>query len=310
MRKVRTHKVIFVLSILLSLMLFVEGARILTNWDSLISNNEPSQDKSHIRLGQIDEGVIPAQKLEPVNVLVLGLDGEEVRSDVIILLNFSPVENKLNILSIARDTKVRVKNRTSKINALIHIGGEKLVAEKIRELTGLNVHYYITLNFEGFRKVVDTLDGVQMDVPIDMNYDDPDQNLHIHLKKGLQTLNGAKAEHLVRYRKGNRRGEGYEDGDIGRIKMQQEFIKALIDQKLKLKYISKTDDIYFILRKYMKSNIELNDINRYLKHLQSLKFEEIKSYTLPGETAYISELWYFICDPEETRKLINDHFFK
>lgn len=184
-----------------------------------------------------------------INVLVLGLDDDEKRSDVIALINYNPDENKMNILSIARDTRVKVNGKYMKINALIGKGGEKMVIDMVEDITGLPVDYYVTLNFKGFREIVDTLGGVEINVPFDMDYDDPYQNLHIHLKKGKQVLDGKKAEQFVRYRKGNHNGEGYEDGDLGRIKMQQLFMREFVNQKLKLKYLLKADEIFYTLKK-------------------------------------------------------------
>lgn len=186
----------------------------------------------------------PKNTISYINVLVLGLDDDETRSDVIALINYNPIESKMKILSIARDTRVRVNGKYTKINSLIGKGGEKLVVDMVEEITGLPIDYYITLNFKGFREIVDILGGVEIDVPFDMDYDDPYQNLHIHLKKGKQVLDGKKAEEFVRYRKGNHSGEGYEDGDLGRIKMQQLFIEEFVKQKLKLKYLLKADEIF------------------------------------------------------------------
>lgn len=309
MYKAAARKIAFLTCILLSVVLFAEGFVIIADLKNISKSSEPNTGYSYTRLGE-NKDILPPQNKEPVNVLILGLDEEEMRSDVIILANFSPEENRLNLLSIARDTRVRVKNRTSKINALIKLGGERLVAEKIKEITSLDVHYYIILNFEGFRRIIDTLDGVEIEVPFEMDYEDPDQDLYIHLKKGLQVLNGEKAEQFVRYRKGNKRGEGYEDGDIGRIKMQQEFMKALIEQKLKFKYISKADEIYLILKKYLKTNIEIRDINRYIRNIQNVKIDEVRSFTLPGESAYAGGVWYFIHDLKKTRALISKNFYK
>lgn len=310
MHMMKAGKMILATCMLLSAILFAEGIRIIFDVNNNITSSEPNHENSYMKLGEVSNEPIAVQTLKPVNLLVMGLDEEQVRSDVLIVLNFDPNGGRLNVLSIARDTRVRVKNRTSKINALIKIGGEKLVMEKVEELTGLDIQYYITLNFEGFRRIVDALDGVEIAVPFNMNYEDPDQDLHIHLKKGVQVLDGKKAEQFVRYRKGNKRGIGYEDGDVGRIKMQHEFIKALIKQKLKLKYISKIDDIYLILKKCLKTNIDIKDINRYLKTIQKLKIEEIQTYTLPGEPAYIGDLWYYIQNKKETRKLIEENFYK
>ncbi|MCX8128682.1 MAG: LCP family protein [Clostridia bacterium] len=247
---------------------------------------------------------------KPVNIVMIGLDDEEVRSDVILLLNYSPKSGILNILSITRDTRVRFKGKDVKFNSLIGIKGEDLVIEKLEELTGLPIQYYVTLNFKGFRNIIDTLDGVEIDVPFNMDYDDAEQNLHIHLKKGKQLLDGKKAEQYVRYRKGNRTREGYAFGDLGRIKAQQQFIRAIVEQKLKIKYLSKADEIFFILKSHMTTNIEIGDINFYLDDIMEKKVQRIEAYSLPGHSSYIKNIWYFIHDERETRKLINEKFLK
>ncbi len=246
----------------------------------------------------------------PVNLLLLGLDEEGVRTDVILLVNFDPEHSRINMLSIARDTKVFARGKYSKINALYSAGKEALLADEIRELTGLSTDYFVTMNFKGFRNLVDTLDGVRFEVPFDMDYDDPDQNLHIHLNKGMQLLTGKKAEQLVRYRKGNRHNQGYSDGDIGRIKMQQDFVKALIRQKLSLKYLTRADDVFAIFNKYFRTNIDIRDFTYYLPGIRNIKSGNIKSYTLPGDSAMEENIWYFLADREKTRDLIQNNFYK
>lgn len=246
--------------------------------------------------------------MAPVNLMVLGLDNDKTRCDVIMLLNFDPDTSSLNMLSIARDTRVRSGRSYRKINSLYSKGREKLVADEICNITGLPVHYYITADFRGFRKIVDALGGVEFYVPFRMKYDDPTQNLHIHLKKGLQVLDGRKAEQLVRYRKGNLKGQGYIEGDIGRIKMQQDFIRALIEQKLTVQYISKADDIFTIIRENVKTNIELTDIARYFSSVARLKNENIKTFVLPGESHLIGDVWWYIHDREQTAAMISENF--
>ncbi len=277
--------------------------------ESLSNPENPINPVNPIKTENSDEDA-NTQTDAPVNLLIIGLDGEEVRSDVIVLLNFNPKNGGLNILSVARDTRVRARGRIEKINALIGMGGEKLLAKGIEQLTGLTVNYYITLNFEGFRKMINTLDGVEFEIPFDMDYDDPEQNLHIHLHKGFQTLDGNKAEQLVRYRKGNRPEQGYIDGDIGRIKVQQKFMKALIEQKVRFKYLSKADDIFHILKKHMKTNIEIGDLNRYVRCIRNISYDSVKSYTVPGDSAVIDDLWFFICDKVKTRELIEKYFYR
>lgn len=249
----------------------------------------------------IDESV-------PVNVLLLGLDRDKTRCDVIMLLSFDPAVPELNILSVARDTRIFTGRTYRKINSFYSRGGEKRVAKEVSRITGLPVHYYVTVDFKGFRKIIDTLDGVEFDVPFRMNYDDPTQNLHIHLKKGLQLLDGRKAEQLVRYRKGNYKKQGYTEGDIGRIKMQQDFMRALIDQKLNFRYLSKADDIFAILQDYVKTNITIADIARYAGSAAKLRSDSIKTFILPGESYMIDNVWWYIYDKKETASMIKENF--
>ena len=184
-----------------------------------------------------------------------------------------------------------------------------MVIDMVEDITGLPVDYYVTLNFKGFREIVDTLGGVEINVPFDMDYDDPYQNLHIHLKKGKQVLDGKKAEQFVRYRKGNHNGEGYEDGDLGRIKMQQLFMREFVNQKLKLKYLLKADEIFYTLKKNMRTNIEIGDIRYFIKDIKNIKTPEINGYTLPGYSRYIGGQWFYIYDKKKTKELIEQNFY-
>ncbi len=245
---------------------------------------------------------------EPVNLMVLGLDRDKTRCDVILLFQYDPTASKIKLLSVARDTRVVVNGSYCKINAVYSKGGERLVARKISQMTGLPVHYYITLDFEGFRKIIDTFGGVEFYVPFRMNYDDPTQDLHIHLKKGLQVLNGSKAEQLVRYRKGNVKGQGYLEGDIGRIKMQQDFLNAFIGQKLKFRYISKAGELFDILGRYMKTNITLDDITYYITDITKIRGSEVEASVIPGDSRIIDGVWYYIHDRSKTRALIRERF--
>ncbi len=244
----------------------------------------------------------------PVNVLLLGLDRDKTRCDVIMLLSFEPSVPSLKMLSIARDTRIFTGRTYKKINSFYSMGGAKRVAKEVSRITGLSVHYYVTTDFKGFRKIIDTLDGVEFNVPFRMNYDDPTQNLHIHLKKGVQILDGKKAEQLVRYRKGNYKKQGYIEGDIGRIRMQQDFMKALIDQKLNFKYIDKADDIFVILQDYVKTNITLSDVARYAGSAAKLRSDSIQTFVLPGESHIIDDVWWYIYDREKTASMIEENF--
>lgn len=304
----KPRKIILLSCIMFLIVLFANGIYVLSYYGRENRYEKiDTEDRSQIGKPHLESSMSESQ---PVNLLLLGLDEEGVRTDVILLINYDPEHSRLNLLSIARDTKVFARGRYSKINAVYSAGKEGLLAEEIRQLTNLTVNYYMTMNFKGFRKLVDTLDGVVFEVPFDMDYDDPDQSLHIHLNKGLQRLNGKKAEQLVRYRKGNRHEEGYIDGDIGRIKMQQDFIKELIKQKLSLKYFTKADDIFAILYQYIRTNIDLRDFTYYLPSIRNIRSENIISYTMPGESTMEGDAWYFIANKEKARDMIESNFYK
>lgn len=245
---------------------------------------------------------------KPVNFLVLGLDQEKIRSDVILLIHYNPVEGVVNMLSIARDTKVRYKSKTVKINAVVGMGGDRAAISKVEEITGLPVHYHAVFSFDGFRKLIDLLDGVEVDVPFDMDYDDSSQGLHIHLKKGRQVLDGDKAEQFVRYRKGNETNEGYKDGDLGRIKAQQILLKNLVDQKVKLKYLSKVDEILMVLQEHVRTNIQPGDIYYYAKYMMNLRSSAVNAFILPGEGKYENGAWYYVYDRREAEKMMRENF--
>ena len=142
------------------------------------------------------------------------------------LVNINPGVPEISVMSIPRDTRVIIEGRVRKINFAYPRGGGELAVETVERLLETEIDHYVYIDLSVFRKAIDLLGGVEYYVPQNMYYDDPYQNLHIHLKKGYQLLDGRKAEYLVRYRK------GYKNGDIGRIKVQQDFIRELIKQKV------------------------------------------------------------------------------
>jgi len=307
----KIRKIVFWTSLIFSILLFAQGIYTLKSF-------EPEGMRFYSEEMQYNAENTPITKVEYIpkattinrsfNMLVLGLDDEELRSDVIALINFNPAKKKINILSIARDTRVKTNGKYGKINALISKGGEELVISEVEKITGLKIDYYVTLNFKGFREIVDVMGGVEIDVPIDMKYDDPVQNLHIHLNKGKQILDGEKAEQFVRYRKGNRKGEGYEDGDLGRIEAQQLFFKEFIKQKFKAKYILKAGSIFSILNENMKTNIKISDIDFFVRQFNNMKIDEINTFTLPGKSIYKNGIWYYIYNEKKTNEIIENNF--
>ncbi|MBE7016142.1 MAG: LytR family transcriptional regulator, partial [Ruminococcaceae bacterium] len=258
-----------------------------------------------------------------INVLLVGVDESGLRTDAIMVASYNVNEGQINLLSIPRDTKIFVKNRkmTRKINEIHAISsneergyilGTQATAEAVTALTGLPINYYVEFSFASIDHLFDILGPVEFDVPDvegngeGMNYDDPHQNLHIHLKPGLQKLSGNQIQQFLRYRKSNSgKGTG---SDTDRVERQQLFIKAVIDQKVNLSTLLKLPSIFTQLSREIKTNISLNDITKYVRYLSKLSSEGITTYSLPGGAKSIGGASYFVCDIEATELLMKDTF--
>ena len=243
-----------------------------------------------------------------INILVVGLDNDGTRTDTILIATYDMDNDVVNILSIPRDTRMYVGGRYQKINCAYAIRkdgkmkGIDGTIEAVSRLTAIPINYYVEFTFEAFREMIDALGGVDYDVPQNMNYDDPVQNLHIHLTKGYQHLDGDKAEQLVRFRK-------YPLGDIDRVKVQQNFIKELAKQKLNATVIAKMPDIFKVLQKHIKTNFKPSDVAKYALNVKDLSSENIHAYSLPGTADsenYGASFW--VPNMEETKKLIEETF--
>lgn len=245
------------------------------------------------------------------NILLMGLDEDKTRADTIMIVSVDPKENTVKLLSVPRDTQIQVNGSIIKINATMgYQRKEELMIQVLRELTGMPIHYYAEIDFDGFKEVVDILGGVDYNVPFDMNYDDPTQNLHIHLKAGMQHLDGQAAHDFVRFRHNNGGSApgDYALGDPGRIKAQQAFLKELVRQKLQPQYITKAPELINEIYKYVKTNFSIADALRYAGMLTKIDADTFQTFMLPGESVYEHSLWYHKHDPEETEELVRTEF--
>ena len=236
-----------------------------------------------------------------VNVLVVGVDKTEGLSDVIMVVRYDEEHNRIAAMSIPRDTYVNYKGHTRLVNSVYGVGGLDGVSRVVTELTGLGINYYVQFNVGTFGKLVDLLGGVEFDVPQNMNYDDPVQDLHIHLKKGLQVLDGKDAESMVRFR-------GYPQADLKRVEVQQDLLKALIEQKLDAKYVAKIPTIYSELKDDIKCNVSLKDMVVYGKSMLKLDFTN-GIYTCTMPTMFTGVDAHLYQDRKDTDKIIETEFF-
>ncbi|MBQ2835807.1 MAG: LCP family protein [Clostridia bacterium] len=254
------------------------------------------------------------KNLEPIQVLLMGKStdqGAEL-TDTIIVATYNPQTQNASLLSIPRDTFVG-KNPTTgtgtdKINALYRKSPEKTL-EAINKLTGLEVKYYMVIDNQALIELVDIIGGVEFDVPINMKYDDRSQNLHINLKKGLQVLDGDKAEQLIRFRKNNdgtTYPKEYGGDDYGRMRTQREFIMATAKQTIQAKNILKVKDIIDLVYEYVETNISISIIKDYVPYAVNIDISTIQSAVIPGGSygPPTYPLWFFIPDKDETEALM------
>ncbi len=194
---------------------------------------------------------LDAQAGSPYNVLLMGVDAGGSLTDVIMIYQIDPANERVNVLSVPRDTKVTYNGRAEKINAVHSYGRQRKDPEGgdrsdefainiVRDLTGIPIHHYMCINTAAFRGIIDALDGFDYEVTRNMDYDDRYQNLHIHLTKGRQHIDGDSAEQLVRFRR-------YPNGDIDRVKIQQSVLRTLAEQKINSEYIEKIPEIFKLI---------------------------------------------------------------
>lgn len=230
------------------------------------------------------------------NILICGVDKAEQRADVIMLVCSDSESKTVNIISIPRDTRVKLPSgKHTKINScLSRDDGEALLTEKVRELTGRPVNNFCKVNFEGLRNIIDALGGVKYDVPMDMDYEDPYQDLKIHLKKGEQVLDGEQAEGLLRFR------SGYANADLGRIDVQQDFIKEAARQKLSFKYIFRIPAVLGEASKNLDTDMSGLDM---LSFALKAKGADINNCVLPGAPKYMGGVSFYVAEENAAEKL-------
>ena len=254
------------------------------------------------------------KNLDTIQILVMG--ESTGMSDTLIVCSYNPKTQKASMLSIPRDTYVTNGNyrysAQNKINSL-YAGGEtpEKTLEAINEITGLNIENYILVDTEALIRLVDLIGGVEFNVPIDMDYDDSSQNLHIHLKKGLQILTGEQAEQVARFRHNNNGSSySYEYGneDYGRMRTQRDLIIAVAKQTIKLKNVKEIKNMINIMQEEVKTNVDFNVIKDYIPYAVNMNMDVIETAQLPGVSDQRGGGWFFFHDEEETITLVDKLF--
>lgn len=230
----------------------------------------------HFRFLSAESIESKADRGRDINILILGIDarpGElNSRSDTMILVSLHPSIERAVLVWIPRDTRLYTPIKGNyKINNINAIKGPEAACEVVATLMGVEVDHYVVVNFQGFERIIDILGGVEMDV--DINLYSTRSNVYLH--KGRQRLNGKEALKYVRFR-------AMPDADIGRTQRQQRFVKALLNQVLRVETITRLPRLLPELRENIYTNIRLPDL-LFLTELAFL-FDEnnISTQTLPG----------------------------
>lgn len=233
-----------------------------------------------------------------VNTLLLGVD--EARSDTIIVARYNKQTHKVVMISIPRDTRVDLPGYGfEKINAAVgKKEGTALAMKTVGNFLGIPIHNYVKVDFKGVEKIVDIMGGIKINVPIPMDYEDPAQDLYIHIPKGVQVLNGENALKFLRFR------HGYADQDLGRIKAQQEFAKVFMNKLTSPSMIIKAPSLISAMIENTKTNLQQDEIAQYVLNIGNIDVTSIKMYTVPGEGGYIGKVAYFIHDQQKLDEIM------
>lgn len=221
------------------------------------------------------------------NVLIMGIDdgldsdgGDEKRADAIMVASLENETGKLRLIHIPRDTWINEisTGQQMKIKNLYALGGAPLMVRQINNVLGISIHQYAVLDMNVFSELIDVLGGVDIYVESDMNYDDQEAGISIHLPMGYQHLDGKQAQQYLRYRS--------EDlGDEGRVQRQQRFCKALYQNLLQVRTVAKLPEIAEICKKRVDYSAEIFDSMHLANVLRRLNSDTPVSVILPGEPA-------------------------
>ena len=247
-------------------------------------------------------------RTDGISTFVLaGTDAEGDRTDTIMLVSINKNDHQISMMSIPRDTHVDAPYSVPKINSAVGYGGggkrgmEELMT-RISEITGFMPDGYILVDLKDFVSVVNFMGGVNFDVPMDMDYEDPTQNLKIHLKAGEQHLNGREAIQLVRFR------SGYADADLGRTSVQRDFMQAALKQWTSPLKIWRIPFLTVMVATRIRTDMSLGNLGwigrvGLLSHVHNIQMD-----LLPGEPQYIGSGSYYVADESATHSLMKQSY--
>ena len=243
------------------------------------------------------ETSFPGQR--QISVLLVGLDhvpptkgdpGILRRSDSVMLATTDFDTKQVRVVSIPRDGWVQhIQNGRNygyeRLGITYSLGQERdlndplagitRTRESVAHLMGMDVDYYVVIEFEGLVRLVDEIGGLEVDVEMDMDYDDNAGDLHVHFKQGLQHLDGEEVVQYARFR-------DKKLADLGRMPRQQKVVKLLLQEMMKAKNLTKLTEIARIMAESVKTNLSLDQLLALAQHMDEYSPDAIKTLTLPS----------------------------
>ncbi len=223
--------------------------------------------------------------LDFVHVLLVGVDNEDggpARTDTIMVAQYQPKTGKIKLLSLMRDNYVSIPGyRNNKINTAFFLGGPELLRQTLKENFDLDIHYFASVDFNGFIKVVDMIspDGVEIDIERRMYYQDTAAGLLIDFEPGLQQIDGKQALQYVRFRNDK-------ESDFGRVHRQQQVLSILKDDFLTFSGVTKLPQLLGSIEPYIQTNIESKKILDYGRNFFLNPIENVETLTIPVEGSF------------------------
>jgi len=304
-KKKSVKKIIIICVLILALIIIVPLIAL------RLSMRAPEGNKTINQTGHVNKDVPVVINNEPIpeeppkkNVytfLVAGKDKASGNTDTIMLVRLDIGKKNIRILNIPRDTMLDTDRKSKKINSSYLIGGIEQFEKDVASLTGFYVNRYLIFNIEGVEKVIDEIGGVYFDVPRNMNYEDPTQDLYIHIKKGYQHLDGKQAVNLARFR-------SYPEGDIDRIAMQQKLLIELAKQALKPENILKIPELVAIIKENVETDIDMNEMLWLANEAKNIPLRGIETDMVPGVASTIDNISYWLPYENALLNLINDRY--
>lgn len=233
-------------------------------------------------------------------ILVLGADRSAGLTDTVFILNLNESTKEVSLLQIPRDTYAEYTDHDyKKLNGAANALGNAGVKRFLSDALGVKLDAYVMLDLDVLSTLVDDIGGVEVDIPREMIYSDPAQELDIRLPSGKVLLDGKTAEHFVRYR------SGYANADLGRLDAQKLFLRA-VAQKCKHLRLSKVLKAALSALPHVNTDISLPQAVRVITLLMDCDADTFPMATLTGQAVQgVSGAWYYSLNREGAMEMIS-----